>query len=143
VHMRVPLLLLIYIHSTSQWSFIGQTLISYVANLEKNDPFLLPIDFPLNWSLNFLKIPILELYQAKIVSAQLLSPTEGFFLDFKDDTISITIKDSTMHIEGTLDYMLLGQEPTIPMHVTINNFYLFLTMPNSTQCSTLIPSLDA
>lgn len=122
LHMRLPLVFLIFLHrwlwlnriqliidySTTQWSFIGQTIISYVENLERNDPLLLPIDFPLNWSLNFLKvsqsfitfrkwfnslkIPILELYQAKIVSAQLLSPTEGFLLDFQNDTVSITVR---------------------------------------------------
>ncbi|GMS88989.1 hypothetical protein PENTCL1PPCAC_11164 [Pristionchus entomophagus] len=140
--MRVSLVFLIYLHSTSPWSFIGQTLISYVENLERNDPFLLPIDFPLNWSLNFLKIPILQLYQAKIVSAQLLSPTEGFLLDFKNDTLSITIRDSIMNIDGTLDYMLLGQTPTIPLRVSIHNLFLFLVMPNSPKCSVHIPSLE-
>ncbi|KAF8358646.1 unc-69 [Pristionchus pacificus] len=142
LHMRLPFVFLIFLHSTTQWSFIGQTIFSYVENLERNDPFLLPIDFPLNWSLNFLKIPILELYQAKIVSAQLLSPTEGFLLDFQNDTVSITIRDSTMNIEGTLDYMLLGQRPTIPLHVTISNLFLSIVMPSTTNCSIQIPTLD-
>ncbi|GMR41868.1 hypothetical protein PMAYCL1PPCAC_12063 [Pristionchus mayeri] len=140
--MRVLLVLLLSLISTIQWSFVGQTLISYVENLERNDPFLLPIDFPLNWSLNFLKIPILELYQAKIISAQLISPTEGFLLDFKNDTVSIVIRDSTLKIDGTMDYMLLGQTPTIPLHLTINNLFLFLVVPSSPKCSVHIPNLD-